>query len=109
MKKPVIGITTYGRDDNGRFGLPGVYVDAVRRAGGIPVLIPPGEPELADLLPLLDGVILSGGGDIDPQHYAGSSHETIYMLDPERDSSEINLARTLVSQDLPVLGICRGT
>ncbi len=107
--KPVIGITTYGRDDNKRFSLPSVYVDAVRRAGGIPVLIPPGEPDLTQLLDLLDGVILSGGGDIDPQLYAGTRHETIYMLDPERDSSEIKLARLLVDQDLPVLGICRGT
>src|SRR5689334_11846571 len=109
MKKPVIGITTYGRDDNGRFGLPAVYVDAVRRAGGIPVLIPPGEPALSELLPLLNGVILSGGGDIDPQRYAGASHETIYMLDAERDQSELDLARTLIDQDLPILGICRGT
>src|SRR5258708_27435625 len=109
MHKPVIGITTYGRDDNKRFGLPAVYVDAVRRAGGIPILIPPGEPALTELLNLLDGVILSGGGDIDPQRYAGTRHETIYMLDPERDGSEIDLARILVNQDMPVLGICRGT
>ncbi len=109
MSKPIIGITTYGRDDSKRFSLPAVYVDAVRRAGGIPILVPPGESDLAGLLILLDGVILSGGGDIDPQRYAGTSHETIYMLDPERDGSEIDLARTLVYQDLPVLGICRGT
>ena len=109
MTRPVIGITTYGRDDNKRFTLPAVYVDAVRRAGGLPVLIPPGETELAELLPLLDGVILSGGGDIEPIRYAGTAHETIYMLDPERDRSEIDLARTLVHQDLPVLGICRGS
>src|SRR5579871_550117 len=109
MAKPVIGITTYGRDANKRFSLPAVYVDAVRRAGGIPLLIPPGEPDLPQLLDLLDGVILSGGGDIDPQRYAGAQHDTIYMIDPERDSSEINLARILARQDLPVLGICRGT
>src|SRR5438067_13339866 len=107
MMKPVIGITTYGRDDNKRFGLPAVYVDAVRRAGGIPILIPPGEADFTQLLDLLDGVILSGGGDVDPQLYDGTQHESIYMLDPERDSSEINLARILVKQDLPVLGICR--
>lgn len=109
MTKPVIGITTYGRDDNKRFSLPAVYVDAVRRADGIPLLVPPGEPDFAQLLDLLDGVILSGGGDIDPQHYAGTQHESIYMIDPERDSSEIDLARILVKQDMPVLGICRGT
>ena len=109
MSKPIIGITTYGRDDNKRFSLPAVYVDAVRRAGGVPILIPPGELDLTRLLDLLNGVILSGGGDIDPERYAGRTHETIYMIDPERDGSEINLARTLVQSELPVLGICRGT
>ena len=109
MSKPIIGITTYGRDDNKRFSLPAAYVDAVRRAGGVPILIPPGELDLTGLLNLLNGVILSGGGDIDPERYAGRAHESIYMLDPERDGSEINLVRTLVHSELPVLGICRGT
>src|SRR3954451_17528779 len=101
MRQPVIGITTYGRDDNKRFSLPAVYVDAVRRAGGIPVLVPPGEPNLSDLLQLLDGIICSGGGDVAPQLYNGSQHETIYNIDPERDQTEIDLARRLIQIDLP--------
>jgi len=109
MQNPIIGITTYGRDENKRFSLPAYYVDAVRRAGGIPVLIPPGEADLPALLSMTHGVILAGGGDIDPEHYAGTSHETIYLLDPERDKSELALARILVNQDLPLLGICRGS
>jgi putative glutamine amidotransferase len=109
MQKPVIGITTYGRDENKRFTLPAVYVDAVRRAGGIPLLIPPGESDLTLLLDVLDGVILAGGGDIDPQQYNGQRHETNYMLDAERDTSELDLARILIREDLPTLGICRGT
>ena len=109
MKRPVIGITSYGRDDNRRFALPAAYVDAVRRAGGLPVILPPGEDEPAAVLALLDGIILSGGGDISPRFYGGTHHATNYMLDPERDGSEIELARSLLTQDMPLLGICRGT
>nr|HMN30044.1 gamma-glutamyl-gamma-aminobutyrate hydrolase family protein [Caldilineaceae bacterium] len=108
MNQPLIGITTYGRDDNGAFSLPGAYVDAVRRAGGIPILIPPGEPNLSQLLAHLDGLILAGGGDLDPALYDGRHHETIYMLDAERDGSELELVRRVVDNDLPTLGICRG-
>jgi putative glutamine amidotransferase len=108
MTPPLIGITTYGRDEHGAFSLPGVYVDAVRRAGGIPVLLPPGEPELAVLLERMDGLILAGGGDIDPALYNGCRHETIYMLDPERDSSELEMVRRVVQSKTPTLGICRG-
>ncbi len=109
MEKPVIGITSYGRDDNRRFGLPAEYVDAVRRAGGLPVILPPGEEAVAQVLSLLDGIILSGGGDIAPEFYGGTRHATNYLVDLERDSSEIALARSLVTQDMPLLGICRGT
>jgi putative glutamine amidotransferase len=72
------------------------------------LLLPPGEPHLAELLERLDGVIIAGGGDIDPGRYQGVRHETIYMLDGERDSSELELARRLVDRELPLLNICRG-
>jgi putative glutamine amidotransferase len=105
---PIIGITTYGRVDDQRFYLPAEYVDAVRRAGGIPVLLPPGEPHQNVLLSLVDGVIFSGGGDIDPSYYQGQPHTTIYRLDPERDQSELKLVKLVVSEGLPTLNICRG-
>jgi len=105
---PLIGITTYGRDKENHFTLPAEYVDAVRRAGGIPVLIPAGETHIDALLERLDGLILSGGGDVDPELYAGNSHIEIYMIDPERDSSEVALARTVAANGTPTLGICRG-
>ncbi|MDQ3248260.1 MAG: gamma-glutamyl-gamma-aminobutyrate hydrolase family protein, partial [Chloroflexota bacterium] len=66
MAPPLIGITTYGRDEQAAFTLPAAYVDAVRRAGGIPVLVPPGEIYLSELMARLDGLILAGGGDVDP-------------------------------------------
>lgn len=106
---PIIGITTYARNQNQEFTLPAEYVDAVRRAGGIPILLPPGEPRQVHLLPHLDGVILSGGGDIDPAFYQGRHHQTIYMVDLERDRSEIELVRQVVQLNIPTLSICRGT
>ena len=105
---PLIGLTTYGRDNENQFPLPADYVEAVRRAGGIPLLIPPGETQLEPILARLDGLILTGGGDLDPSHYAGADHESIYMVDPERDATELALARRLVERSLPCLCICRG-
>ncbi|MGE3314070.1 MAG: gamma-glutamyl-gamma-aminobutyrate hydrolase family protein [Planctomycetaceae bacterium] len=105
---PLIGITTYGRDEDNRFRVPGDYVDAVRRAGGVPVLIPPGGHGLEFALARVDGLILAGGGDINPQHYGGTMHETIYSVDAERDASEMILARAVVESGMPTFGICRG-
>ncbi|HET7559855.1 MAG TPA: gamma-glutamyl-gamma-aminobutyrate hydrolase family protein, partial [Limnochordia bacterium] len=107
--KPWIGLVTYGRDAGNRFSLPAEYVDAVRRAGGLPVLLPPGEPDLGALLSRLDGLILTGGGDIDPARYGGERHPTIYSLDAERDEQECALVRRVVAEGLPTLGICRGS
>lgn len=108
MKEPVIGVTTYGRDAGGRYTLPAEYVAAVQRAGGLPVLIPP-VPECAErYLALVDGLILTGGGDIDPRHYGGANHATIYLVDGERDRLELDLARQVVRGGLPTLGVCRG-
>jgi len=105
---PLIGITTSARDERGRFSLAAAYVEAIRRAGGLPVLLPHGEPHLAELAARLDGVILSGGGDVDPALYGGQPHETIYMIDLERDNTEIELAQRLARWETPMLSICRG-
>jgi putative glutamine amidotransferase len=105
---PLIGITTYGCDSDKGFRLPREYADAVRRAGGIPVLCAPGESHVDGLLDRVDGVVLAGGGDIDPVHYAGRAHETIYGTDPERDASELKLVCGLVERRMPTLAICRG-
>ncbi|MBD2104275.1 gamma-glutamyl-gamma-aminobutyrate hydrolase family protein [Leptolyngbya sp. FACHB-261] len=105
---PIIGLTTYCRNDVGDFYLPGAYVDAIRAAGGVAVLLPPGETEPAQWLPLLNGLVLAGGGDIEPEAYGGQYHPTLYGMDPERDASELTLARSALVANLPVLGICRG-
>lgn len=112
MSAPRIGITTYGRNGpgqlEGRVNVPAKYVDAVRRAGGIPLLVPPGEPRGSELLAVLDGVVLTGGPDVDPARYGGANHPQVYGVDPERDESEIGLVRALVQAGTPTLGVCRG-
>lgn len=106
--KPLIGITTSSQMLHGSFCLSRLYVEAVRLAGGVPILIPAGEPDLSTILSRLDGLIFSGGGDIDPAIYNGVAHPTIYNVDPERDRSEISLAKLVLDTNIPVLGICRG-
>lgn len=108
FQPPLIGITTSSQMLAGSFCLSRLYVEAVRSAGGVPVLIPAGEPDSSTILSRLDGLILSGGGDLDPEIYNGRSHVTIYNVDRERDRSEISLAQLILSTNIPVLGICRG-
>ena len=105
---PIIGITTYGRDKSGNYFLPNGYVEAVREAGGLPILLPPGESNSDRILKLVDGLIFSGGSDIDPALYGGSSHPSITRADPERDLFELEFAKEVLSKETPVLGICRG-
>jgi putative glutamine amidotransferase len=87
------------------------YITAIQRAGGLALMIPPDagfEDEPDQLLDLLDGLILAGGNDIDPACYGADAHpETRHTL-PERDRSELALARRAIERDIPVLGICRG-
>ncbi|HUS24853.1 MAG TPA: gamma-glutamyl-gamma-aminobutyrate hydrolase family protein [Candidatus Binatia bacterium] len=108
MRKPLIGITTYGRDERGRYTLPSEYVSAVQRAGGLPLLIPPVPDNAAQYLALVDGLVLAGGGDIDPQHYGGTQIDTLYSVDAERDQLELALARAALQARQPTLAICRG-
>lgn len=107
-RRPVIAILTYGRDEGGRYHLPGEYVDAVRLAGGIPLLVPPDGAPPAELLRLVDGVVFTGGGDLDPALYGGAHHPEVYRVDPRRDAFELDLARQVLERRVPVLGICRG-
>ena len=105
---PLIGLTTYGRNSENRYTLPAEYLEAVRRAGGIPLLIAPGEARWPALVETLDALILTGGGDIDPGTYGGRAHDTNYGVNAERDALEMDIGRWVVESDLPTLGICRG-
>lgn len=117
MTKPLIGITSGGRSEGyiksrhyrEFYSLPAPYADAVRRAGGAPLIIPPG-PGWEALMPLLDGIIVTGGTDIDPRHYGGDQRNPhILPADSERDESELRLLRRLLDErEKPLLCICRG-
>jgi putative glutamine amidotransferase len=106
----VIGITSYAREgDPLSFGLPCDYVDVVRVVGGTPLILPPGEQQPEHLLELLDGLIVSGGGDIGAAAYGGQPHETAYNVSKERDAFEFTIAKAALERSaLPLLCICRG-
>ncbi len=108
MGRTIIGITTYGRNEEGRYSLPVPYVDCVRRAGGVPVLLPPICDRFDAWFDVVDGFVLAGGGDIAPSIYGGADHAAIYSVDPDRDGCELEIARRVVASRLPALGICRG-
>jgi putative glutamine amidotransferase len=117
MPQPVIGICAalerarWGVWDQSAALTPLSYVEAVQRAGGIALVLPPDAhvaSEPAQLLDLLDGLMLAGGADIDPSAYGQPAHPQTIDTVPERDSFEIALTRAAIERDLPVLGICRG-
>ena len=110
MARPLIGISSYGRAGQRQtFSLPCEYVDVVRLAGGVPIMLPAVEGEVPEALEVIDALILPGGGDVDPAHYGGDRHDANYGISPERDGFELGLARAaLARRDLPVLCICRG-
>ncbi|NUW38161.1 gamma-glutamyl-gamma-aminobutyrate hydrolase family protein [Nonomuraea sp. SMC257] len=113
MSRPLIGITTYV--EPARYTvweldaalLPFMYVEQVVRAGGQPVLLPPaGEP--GPVAARLDGLILAGGGDIDPAHYQQEPHERVSYVRGFRDDAEFALLAAALERELPYLGVCRG-
>ncbi len=115
---PIIGITGYGLSEfpattslyDQFFSSPALYAQSIVKAGGIPIIIPPLGDEAHDLLQRLDGIIFSGGGDIDPARYEGNeNHSSVQRPDEPRDSFEIALIKQAVNiETLPILGICRG-
>lgn len=112
MSRPLIGLTTYA--EHARFGiqdtmaavLPMAYVRAIHASGGRAVLITPDDPGV-DVLDGLDGLVLTGGSDLDPRLY-GEAPRGATGVRPERDRSELTLLRAAMDADLPILGICRG-
>ena len=86
------------------------YAEAIRKAGGTPIhLIPCEKSEVGHLLDRLDGLLLCGGPDIDPQNYGEKAHETVQKLNKERESFDFALARAAKKAKIPVLGICLGS
>jgi putative glutamine amidotransferase len=108
--RPLIGISSYGRaGERQTFSVPCEYVDVVRAVGGVPLILPPVEGEIPEGLDAVDGLILPGGGDVDPAHYGGGHHEALYGISAERDRFELTLARAALNRgSLPILCVCRG-
>jgi putative glutamine amidotransferase len=115
MSKPVIGITTYLTP--ARFGvweeesalIPAAYVRAIEAAGGRPLLVPPSADAIDETLDRLDGLLFSGGSDLDPELYGQEAHAETNGIVPERDRGEIALLKAALERDMPVLAVCRGS
>jgi putative glutamine amidotransferase len=111
MIKPIIGIgsdvlLTKGERD--RAFAYTTYVDSLRRAGAVPVVIPP-QPENAEaIVGGLDGILLAGGDDCDPSVYGEQRHPSVEPMDPRRQSNDLTLARVARERGIPTLGICLG-
>lgn len=111
MTKPLIGIGSDvsvkpGRRD--RAFVYTTYVEAVRRAGAVPLLIPPQPENANELIETLDGVLLAGGFDCDPTVYGEEPHPTVEPMDPRRQANDVTLAKIARDSGIPTLGICLG-
>jgi putative glutamine amidotransferase len=113
--KPIVGITSSTEDVHwGAWRLaaalvPVAYVAAVEHAGGRPLLVPPSGQGVDETLDALDGLILSGGNDLDPAGYGAEPHPETQGVDPERDRGELALLEAALARDMPVLAVCRGS
>ena len=111
MVKPIIGIgsdvQTPESERERAFGYL-TYVEAVRRAGAIPVLIPPQPENAAELMRELDGFLLAGGYDCDPSIYGEERHPTVETMDSRRQANDLALAEAARTHGVPTLGICLG-
>jgi putative glutamine amidotransferase len=113
-RRPVIGITTYlvpatwGAWNMEAALVPADYVRAVSEAGGAPLLVPPGS-SLPETLDAVDGLVFSGGSDLDPELYAAEAHTETSGVVRERDDFELELMRAALERDVPMLAICRGS
>ena len=111
----MIGITTYVAPARWSHWnevaalVPVAYVDSVARAGGRPLLVPPSKEGVEETLQALDGVLFSGGADLDPTLYDQAPHDETSGLHPERDRAELALLEAALARDMPVLAVCRGS
>lgn len=116
--KPVIGLTGRRMSAAGVAGGTGLahqdidmyfsdYAQSIAGAGGVPIQLTR-DASPADLVSILDGLVLSGGADIDPSRYGAEPHEKLGEIDPGRDAFELELLAHARAKGIPVLGICRG-
>ena len=84
------------------------YVRAIEHAGARPLLVPPSEDGVEETLDALDGILFSGGADLDPDVYGAEAHSETNGVRPERDRAELVLLEAALARDMPVLAVCRG-
>jgi putative glutamine amidotransferase len=114
--RPVIGITAYA-EPSVRWGawdvpaavIPLAYVRQVEAAGGRALLVPPSAEGIDETLDALDGLLFSGGSDLDPEIYGQEAHAETDGVVPVRDRAEIVLLQAALERDMPVLAVCRGS
>src|SRR4051794_11037330 len=110
--RPLIGITTYlTRATHGAWEeesalVPADYVRAIERAGGRALLVPPSDDGVDETLDALDGIVFSGGSDLDPALYGQERHEETGGFEAGRDSAELALLQEALARDMPVLAVC---
>ena len=114
--RPVIGITSYAEPEVswGVWRVPAAvipiaYVRAIERAGGRALLVPPSADGIDETLDALDGVLFSGGSDIDPAAYGHEPHPETTGVRAERDAGELALLTAALARDMPMLAVCRGS
>ena len=113
--RPIVGVTSYV--EQARFGawdvpaalVPFSYVQAIERAGGRALVVPPSDDGVEETLDALDGLLLSGGSDLDPSLYGADPHPETRHVRPDRDRAELALLQAALARDLPVLAVCRGS
>lgn len=112
---PIIGITGRPQDvpaagtEVRAYLTTHTYSDSIKNGGGLPILLIPVEGSDIDaVLDTVDGLLMTGGGDIDPSNYGADRHEAVRKVDAERDAFELELARKAYSRRLPTMAICRG-
>jgi putative glutamine amidotransferase len=114
--RPLVGITAYAEPEVrwGAWNLPAAlvplnYVQAIERAGGRALLVPPSRDGIAETLDALDGLLFSGGSDLDPATYGADPHPETDGVRPDRDAGELALLTAALERDMPVLAVCRGS
>ena len=113
--RPIIGITGYA--EQATWGvwtepaalIPLSYVRSVERAGGRALIVPPSDGGVEETVDRLDGLVFSGGSDVDPDAYGAEPHPATLGTRPERDRAELALLTAALERDMPVLAICRGS
>ena len=113
--RPVIGITAYAEEATwgawtaAAVLIPLAYVRSVELAGGRALLVPPVEDGAEETLDRLDGIVFSGGSDLDPELYGAEAHPATLGVRPERDRAEVALLQAALERDMPILAVCRGS